>query len=62
MPTIIQDLFEEITAELGNLKTDKDKDQVIVKNFLKMSHCLSYDVYINNIHMDFLNKVEVFKQ
>ena len=62
MPTMIQDLYEEITSNLGNLKTDKDNDQVIIKNYLKMIHCLSYDVYNNNIDMDFLNKVEVFKQ
>ena len=29
MPTIIQDFYDEITHELGNLKTDKDNDQVI---------------------------------
>ena len=27
-----------------------------------MIHCLSYDVYNNDIDMDFLNKVEVIKQ
>ena len=35
MPTIIQDLFEEVTQELRILKTDKDKDQVIISNLLK---------------------------
>ena len=29
MPTIKQGLYEEITNELRNLKTDKDEDQVI---------------------------------
>ena len=62
MPTIIQGLYEEITKELGNLKTDKDEDQVIVNNLVKMIHCLSYHVYNNNIDIDFLNKVEVIKQ
>ena len=33
-----------------------------IKILLKMAHCLSYDVYNNNIDMDFLNKVEVIKQ
>jgi len=28
MSTIIQNLYEEITDELGNLKTDKDEDKV----------------------------------
>ena len=32
MPTITQDLYEEITHELRNLKTDKDIDQVIIDN------------------------------
>ena len=32
MPTIIKDLYEEITIEIRNVKTDKDEDQVIVKN------------------------------
>ena len=45
------------------METDKDEDQVIINNLLKMIHCLSYDVYNENIDdMDFLNKVEVFKQ
>ena len=62
MATIIQDLYEEITNELRNLKTSKEKDEVIINNLLKMIHCLSYDVYNNNIDMDYLNKVEVIKQ
>ena len=62
MPTIIQDLYEEITNELENLKTDKDEDQVIVINLLTTLQCLSYDVYNNKIDMDFSNKVEVNKQ
>ena len=62
MPAIIQDLYEEITHDLRNLKSSKDEDQVIVDNLLKMIHCLSYDVYNNNIDMDFSNKVEVIKQ
>ena len=62
MPTIIEDLYEEITNELRNLKTDKDEDQVIIINLLEMIHCLRYDVYNNNSDMDFLNKVEGIKQ
>ena len=30
MPTIIKDLHEELTVELGKLKTDKNEDQVII--------------------------------
>ena len=37
MSTIGQDLYEEITHDLKNLKTDKDEDQVIIKNLLKSS-------------------------
>ena len=62
MSTIIQDLYDEITHDLGNLETDKDEYQVIIDNLLIMIHCLSYDVYNNNIDMVFLNKVEVIKQ
>ena len=58
MQTIIQDVSEEITNELRNLKTDKDKDQVIFINLLKMLHCLRYDVYNSNTDVDFSNKVE----
>ena len=62
MSTIKEDLYKEITHDLRNLKSSKDEDQVVVDNFLKMIHCLSYDVYNNNIDMDFLNKIEVIKQ
>ena len=62
MPAIIQDIYEEITKELGTLKTDKDKDQVIITNFLKLIPCLSFDVHNNIINMEFVNKVEVIKQ
>ena len=61
MQTIIQDLFKQITNEIGKLKTDKDEDQVIINNLLKEINCLSYDVY-KNIDMDFLSKVEVNRQ
>ena len=47
MPTTIQDFYEEITNELGNLKIDKDGDQVFVNTLLEMIHCSSYDVYKN---------------
>ena len=36
--------------------------KILINNLLKMIHCLSYEVYINNINIDFLNKVEVIKQ
>ena len=65
MPTIIQDLYEEVTHDLRTLKASKDEDQVVIKKLSKMIHCFSYDVYNNNIDMDSLNKVEVnikFKQ
>ena len=54
MPTIIQNLYEEITKELGNFKTDKDEDQVVINVSFKTIHCLSYDPNNNNnIDMDF---------
>ena len=34
MPTVKQDLYDETTNELGNLKTDKDEDRVIIKKLL----------------------------
>ena len=36
MQTIIQDIFEEITHDLRNLKSSRNEDQVIVEKFLKM--------------------------
>ena len=44
------------------MKTDKNKDQVIIIKLIKMIHCLFYDDFKNNIDMAFLNKVEFFKQ
>ena len=35
MPTVIKDLYDQITNELKNLKTDEDKDQVINNNLIK---------------------------
>ena len=35
MPTIIQDLYEEITHDLRILKSSKDEDQVSVDKLLK---------------------------
>ena len=58
MSTIIQDIYEEITNELRNLKTSKDDDQVIIIILVKMIHCISYGVYNNNIDMDFFKKVK----
>ena len=37
MPTIIQDLHEEITNELRHLKTIKDEDHVIVNFWIDLS-------------------------
>ena len=62
MPTIIQDIYEELTHELRTLKTYKDIDQVINYNLLKLSHCLSYDVFKIKNDMDYLDQVEVIKQ
>ena len=42
--------------------TDKNEDQVINNNLLKMIQCLRYDVCNNNIDMDSFNKVENIKQ
>ena len=41
MPTILQDLYDEITNEMRNFETDKEKDQIIFNNSLKMIHCSS---------------------
>ena len=62
MPTVIQNFYEETTNEFGNVKFDKEKDQDIIDNLLKMIRCLSYGVHNNNIDMDFSNKIEVIKQ
>ena len=62
MPYLFQYLYEEIMNDLKNLKTDKEKDQVIIDNLMRMTNSLSCDVYNNNINMNFLNKVEVIKQ
>ena len=44
------------------MKLDKNKDQVIINKLIKMIHCLIYDDFKKNFEMDFLNKVEFFKQ
>ena len=62
MPNILQKLYEENINEIGNLKTDKDRNQDFIDNLLKMFRCFSFDVYNNNIHMDVSNKVELLKQ
>ena len=62
MPTIIKDLYEEITNELRNLGTDKNVDQVIINKLLKMIRYLMYDIFYKNIDVTFSNKVEVIKQ
>ena len=53
MLIILTDLYEEKTNELGKLKIDKDEDQVIINELLKMIHCLCCDVYNNKSDMDF---------
>ena len=62
MPTIIQDLYGEITNGLRDLKTDKVKDQIIIKYLIKLIHCSIYDVYNKIIRVVFLNKDEDIKQ
>ena len=62
MPYLFQYLYEDIMNDLKNLKTDKEKDLVIIKNLIRMTKSLSSDVYKNNINMNFLNKVEIIKQ
>ena len=62
MPKIIQHLYEKIFNQLINLKTDKDKDQNIINNLLEKIGSLNYDVYMNNIIMEFLYNIEVIKQ
>ena len=62
MPTLIQDLYEEITHGSISLKTDKVFYHGSFDNLLKMIHCLSYNVYNNFLDVDFLNKVEFNKQ
>ena len=62
MPYLFQYLFAEIMNDLKNLKTDIDKDRVIIDNLIRISNSLRCDVYNNNINMNFLNKVEVIKQ
>ena len=56
MPTVIQNFREEITSELRNLKTDKDKDRAIINTLLKMIQCSTYDVYNNNVDVVFFKK------
>ena len=62
MPFLFQYLFEEILNDLKNLKTDIDKDRVIIDNLIRMTNSLRCDVYNNNINMNFLNKVEIIEQ
>ena len=50
MYSIIKPLYEEIINQILNLKTDKDEDQLIFNNLLKLIRSLRYDVnnkYIN---------------
>ena len=45
MPYLFQYLYEEIMNDLKNLKTDKEKDQIIIDNLIRMTNSLSCDVY-----------------
>ena len=62
MPFLFQSLYEDIMDDLKNLKTEKEKDQVIIDNLIRMTISLRCDVYNNNIDMNFLNKVEIIQQ
>ena len=63
MPYLFQYLFEELMNDLKNLKTDRDKDRVIIDTLIRMSNSLRSDVYNNiNINMNFLKKVEIIKK
>ena len=62
MPYLFQYLYEDIMNDLKNLKTDKEKDLVIIDNLIRMTNTLSCDVYNNNNNMNFLNKVEIIEQ
>ena len=62
MPYLFQYLFEEIMNDLKNLKTDKDKDRVIIDTLIRMTNSLSRDFYNDNINLNFLNKIEIIKQ
>ena len=45
MPTITQDLYEEKTSELRNLKSDEDKEQVII-NEIKNGSLFKFMMFI----------------
>ena len=62
MPYFFQYFFEEVMNYLKNLKTDRDKDRVIIDTLIRMTNSLRSDVYNNNINMNFLNEVEIIKQ
>ena len=53
MPYSFQFLYEERMNDLKNLKTDVDKDRVIVDNLIRMTNSLRGYVYNNNINMNF---------
>ena len=53
MSTVIQELHEKITYEIGSWKTEKDKAQVFLNTLLKKIHCLRYDVHNKIIDLDF---------
>ena len=39
MPTTLHDLYDQINNKLGNLKIDKDKNQIIFIDLSKMICC-----------------------
>ena len=53
MPYLIQYLYEDIMNDLKNLKTDKEKNVVIIDKLIRMTNSLSCDVYNNKINMIF---------
>ena len=62
MVHVFQHLYEEIMNDLKNLKTDKDEDQVVFDNLIRMSNSLSCVIYNKIINMNFSTKVEVMKE
>ena len=62
MSTIIQRLFDQISNQFMNLKTDKDRDQLNINNLKKMIRSLRCGVYNKNTKIEFLNQIEINKQ
>ena len=49
MPYLFQYLFEEIKSDLKNLKTDVDKDRVIIDNLIRMTNSLKIMLTFSNL-------------